>query len=367
MKTNRNNGRTPSRKKKFSYTIAMKIMAATLGVLIVLFSGAGIYYKTRLNLMPDADAIFQGEAEMSAQEIYAGVTAKPDIAADSIEQGMLQELEALGALGSEAGGDGIAEETEAPVISDKNIVQMKGVKNYLVIGVDSRSNNFRGRSDVIMILSVNSNTNKINMLSLLRSTSVDIPGRGWDSLNHSYAYGGANLLRKTIETNFRFHIDDHVVFNFSAFRKCIDALGGVKISVTGSEARIIGLPGAGTYNLSGSQALAYSRIRSIDSDFQRTGRQRKVVNATLNKLKSSGVGKLNAVVNATLPNVSTSLSHSQITSLLSKAGSYLSYGRQELLIPTSGNRSRYFNRNGHEMWSYKVTSTVNQVNNFLYK
>lgn len=355
--------------KRSSKNIATKITATTLGTLIVLLVGAGIYYKSMLNLMPDPDTIFQGEADMAAQDIYEGITDVPDASASSIEQDMQRELDALQMLGNETGDEADNEGIEDPeqILSNKKIRQVEGVKNYLVIGVDSRSNNFRGRSDAMMIVSVNTNTKKINMMSLFRSTSVNIPSRGRDSLNHSYAYGGAKLLKQTIETNFRLHIDDYVIFNFTAFRKCIDVLGGIRIWLSSSEARVLGLSGAGTYNLNGSQALSYSRIRSIDSDFQRTGRQRKVVNAVMNKLQSSSISKLNSVISAVLPNVSTSLSHSQITGLLPQVGSYLKYERRELLIPSSNCRSRYYNKYGHEMWSYKVEKTVDEINNFLYK
>ncbi|NLB09251.1 MAG: LCP family protein, partial [Clostridiales bacterium] len=221
-------------------------------------------------------------------------------------------------------------------------------------------------SDAMIVVSLNTNTKKVNLLSLYRGTAVDIPGRGIDNLNHSYAYGGPNLLKKTIEHNFRFKIDGYVVFNFRAFMKCINTLGGVNISLTDAEAKIVGLPGAGRYNLNGSQALSYARIRRIDSDSQRAARQRRVINAVLNKLRGSSASTINAFVNAILPNVGTNISHGEITRILSKAGTYLSYGRNELLAPSLSNRRKYYNKNGHEMWSYSVGPTVKQISDFLF-
>ncbi|MGI6090860.1 MAG: LCP family protein [Saccharofermentanales bacterium] len=363
--------------------LPIQAMAVVLGVLIVLVGGAGIYYKSRLNMIKEPDEIFQGDPSWSLEDPDVE-TGEPDPSADEIESVMQSEMDAFlkefsegdeeeAVVIGEGDGEGNAEaETKAKAtektlkVSNKPIASKAGVKNYLVIGVDSRANNFRGRADAMIIISLNSNTKKVNLLSLFRGTTVAIPGRGLDSLNHSYSYGGPNLLVKTIEHNFRFKVDGYVVFNFGAFTKCINALGGVNISLTAAEAGQLGLSGAGSYNLSGSQALAFARIRRMDSDFRRTGRQRQVINAVLNKLRSSSASSINAFVNATLPNIGTNISHGEITSILSKSGTYLGYGRRELMVPGPSNRRRYFNKKGHEMWSYSVGPTIKQINNFLF-
>lgn len=359
--------------------LPMQAMAVVLGILIVLVAGAGIYYKSRLNLIKEPDEIFQGDPSWSLEDLYVEA-GEPDPSADEIEAAMQSEMDAFLKEFSEGDGEeavvigegeGDAEaETKATEktlkVSSRPIASKAGVKNYLVIGVDSRANNFRGRSDAMIIVSINSNTKKVNLLSLYRGTAVAIPGRGIDNLNHAYAYGGPNLLKKTIEHNYRFKIDGYVVFNFRAFMKCIDTLGGVNIGLTAAEASKLGLPGAGSYNLSGSQALAFARLRRIDSDFRRTGRQRQVINAVLNKLRGSSASRINAFVNAVLPNIGTNIGHGEITSILSKAGTYLGYGRRELVVPGPAHRRRYYNKRGHEMWSYSVGPTIKQINNFLF-
>ncbi len=357
-------------KKRKNHQLAIKIMAALLGLLIVLLAGVGIFYKSKLNLMPDPETIFQGEEDLDSDSLYEGQPGEPDPSAELIEEDMEKDLEAFLAeqgLSLEDIDQAFDEEASEsnPGISEVKLDKISGVKNYLVLGIDSRANNFRGRSDAMMVVSLNTNKKKVNLLSLYRGTAVYIPGRGWDNLNHAYAYGGANLLKKTIELNFRLPIDGYVIFNFHAFRRLIDKVGGVSISITEKEAKVLDLAGAGRYHLGGSEALAYSRIRRIDSDTQRTARQRRVVNAVLNKMKNSSLSTINSVVDATLPNVSTNISHGEITSILANSGSYLSYGRSEMLAPSAQNRSRYYNKNGHEMWSFKAAPTINEIKNFL--
>ncbi|HHV42637.1 MAG TPA: LCP family protein [Clostridiaceae bacterium] len=360
----------PRKKKPLSggtKRLTVRVVATVLGVLIVLVGGAGLYYKSRLNLIKKPDEIFQGEPKVSIEELYEGVTGEPDPSAEQIEEELQRELDELlqnyEPIETDPDNKGGTEQTKK---SNIPLNSKAGVKNYLIIGVDSRANNFRGRADSITIFSINSNTRKINLLSIFRGMAVQIPGRGIDSLNHSYAYGGPRLLKNTIEHNFRFKIDGYVVFNFNAFKKFINALGGVNVYLTGKEARIVGVSRAGNHLLNGSQALKYARIRRIDSDFQRSSRQRKVINAALRKLGNSGIAKINSVANATLPNIGTNIGHGEITNILSKAGTYLSYGRREFMIPTAGNRRRYFNKRGHEMWAFSVLNTAKQVSNFLF-
>ena len=177
----------------------MQAMAVVLGILIVLVAGAGIYYKSRLNLIKEPDEIFQGDPSWSLEDLDVEA-GEPDPSADEIEAAMQSEMDAFLKEFSEGDGEGDAEaETKATEktlkVSSRPIASKAGVKNYLVIGVDSRANNFRGRSDAMIIVSINSNTKKVNLLSLYRGTAVAIPGRGIDNLNHAYAYGGPNLLK----------------------------------------------------------------------------------------------------------------------------------------------------------------------------
>lgn len=202
------------------------------------------------------------------------------------------------------------------------------VKNILLIGTDSRGED-RGRSDSMILLSINSKTNKMNMVSLMRDTYVDVPGYGGCKLNAAYSYGGPELLMDTIEENFRIKIDDYMTVNFMSFASIVDAVGGVTIEVTDNEADAINvlldsnegvsmfgqpdesdyLNGGGTYKLNGKQALCYSRLRKVgNADFERTERQRKVLSEILKNASTANPFKLSSLAGKALPSLATNMS-----------------------------------------------------------
>src|SRR5690606_1946291 len=130
------------------------------------------------------------------------------------------------------------------------------------------------------------------------------------------------------ENNFRVGIDDYIVFNFGAFANAINAIGGVDINLTAAEAGALGLS-PGVNHLNSSQALAYSRLRSIDWDFNRMGRQRTVIGAVIGKLTGAGMGTINAAVGSVLSSTATSLSQGQVASMTANLPSLMYYGRSE--------------------------------------
>ena len=225
----------------------------------------------------------------------------------------------------------------------------KDVTNLLLLGIDARTMKERGRSDSMIIVTINKKNKTIKLSSLLRDTAVTIPGRdkngdGQDDyakLNAAYAYGGFNLLSKTIEQNFRLKIDKYVGGNFVVFPIAVDAMGGIDIYMTAKEASKVCAPGQkledwergfkkiGTeskvYHLNGYQALQYSRIRHIDSDFNRTGRQRKVIEQLIVKAKTMSFGTLNTILNQVLPQVATNMSGDELMGYALNAGSYANY------------------------------------------
>ena len=225
----------------------------------------------------------------------------------------------------------------------------KDVTNLLLLGIDARTMKERGRSDSMIIVTINKKNKTIKLSSLLRDTAVTIPGRdkngdGQDDyakLNAAYAYGGFNLLSKTIEQNFRLKIDKYVGVNFVVLPIAVDAMGGIDIYMTAKEASKVCAPGQkledwergfkkiGTeskvYHLNGYQALQYSRIRHIDSDFNRTGRQRKVIEQLIVKAKTMSFGTLNTILNQVLPQVATNMSGDELMGYALNAGSYANY------------------------------------------
>lgn len=236
--------------------------------------------------------------------------------------------------------------------NSKDLVSDDNVLNILLIGCDGRSKSERGRSDSMILVSINKNTDKVIMTSFLRDTWVQIPdGVGPQRLNAAYFFGGPKLLVKTIEANFHIRIDKYARVNFYSFMDAIDAIGGVDIEVTDEELEYLNdylrgenrllnrpeetdiLAKSGKYTLNGPQALAYSRIRYVGTDFARTQRQRTVMEQMFKKAKNMSLIELNEFLEKILPNITTNLEKGQIFSLILNASEYLGYERIQQSIP----------------------------------
>ncbi len=197
--------------------------------------------------------------------------------------------------------------------NNKELYNDDKLVNILVVGQDGREAVGRTRTDTMILLSFNPETNEASMISFLRDLYVQIPGRSDNRLNAAYVFGGFSLLKNTFKANFDINIDGCFKIDFEGFEDVIDILGGVDIELTAAEAKIIG-DGAheGVSHLDGPHALMYARIRKLDSDFGRTNRQRNIVTAVFNKVKKSSVSDLLKLVDVVLPYLSTDMSNSQI-------------------------------------------------------
>lgn len=224
------------------------------------------------------------------------------------------------------------------------------VTNILLIGTDSRGED-RGRSDSMILLSINSRTRKINMVSLMRDTYVDVPGYGGCKLNAAYAYGGPELLMDTIEENFYIDIDDYISVSFMSFAGIVDSVGGITIDINEDEADAINvlldskegismfgepkdsdyLDGAGKYELNGKQALCYSRLRKVgNADFERTERQRKVLTQIFKNISPTTVFSM---LGEAFPDVSTNMSKWNMYMLSLRLPFVIGYDIEQLRIP----------------------------------
>jgi len=203
--------------------------------------------------------------------------------------------------------------------SEKN--KESKVTNILLVGVDGNNMEKGNRSDAMMILTIDEKNNDIRLTSLARDTYVDIEGYSTEKLTHAYAYEGASLLIETIKNNFGIDIDKYVTVSFESFEKIIDILGGVEINVSEKEVGLInGVKNSGTQTLNGSQALEYSRIRYIDSAYERDNRQRKVIEALYNKLVNDiDSSNIMDILNEVLRYTETNMSPVEIVSIANKA------------------------------------------------
>lgn len=206
------------------------------------------------------------------------------------------------------------------------------VRNIALFGLDRRSAKERGRSDVMMILTVDFTHQKIKLTSLMRDLYVPIDGHGHAKLNAAYAYGGAPLAIKTINQIFGTNIRDYVTVDFFTMEKIIDAVGGVDIDVKPDEIQILNeymdevgyienktppyVKQGGMQTLDGMQAVAYARIRYVgNADFERTERQRTVLEAMAAKVQNKGVASIPQLLLKIAPDVETTLSRSDMLSM----------------------------------------------------
>ena len=204
--------------------------------------------------------------------------------------------------------------------------------NILLIGVDTIREETNGRSDAMILVRADPEGGEARMVSFLRDLYVAIPGVGKTRLNAAYYYGGEQLLKETLQRNFGVEIDRTVTVYFSMLAELVDQLGGVEIDVSPRELAQLnnilndyndsyGLSGgqvdqAGLQRLNGKQALCYSRIRKIDSDFQRTSRQQAVIAAMLRQAQTLDRWQLFWLALQNLPRVRTDLSLGDIAQLL---------------------------------------------------
>lgn len=244
------------------------------------------------------------------------------------------------------------EENKTPIIEDKDVF------NILLIGSDTRKSGGRGRSDSMILISINKKTKTITATSILRDIYLQIPGKKNNRINAAYSLGGADLLMDTIEQNFKLEVNRYASVDFFAFIDIVDAIGGVTLDVSekeipvinnyvseinrlnGEEESLDNLTEPGTLLLNGKQALGYARNRYIgNNDFERTARQRRVLEQVFLKTKDLGLLELSSLMNKLLPQVTTNLTQGEIFSMILSLPSYAKYDLQQWSIPVNGSYS----------------------------
>ena len=191
--------------------------------------------------------------------------------------------------------------------------------NILLIGRDDHAGTGNGRSDCILLCTYQPEQQTLTMTSILRDLYVSIPGHRDNRINAAFAYGGMDLLERTVEENFRVAVDGSILVDFTRFPPLIDLLGGVVLALRADEAEAINETTrsdltAGKHLLNGDQALAYVRIRKLDNDgdFSRTGRQRKLLQALVESYRSASLPQILQVLEKAVSLVETNLSRRQI-------------------------------------------------------
>ena len=249
-------------------------------------------------------------------------------------------------------------------------IPQKDVLNILLIGTDVRGGTYdeRGNTDSMILISVNTRDKNIKLTSFMRDMYVFIPNRQWARLNVAYAYGGPQLLFDTLKQNFNVDVDLYVRVNFMYFRKIVNHVGGVDIELSEAEAKYMNDTSEkyktkpvepGWQHLDGAQALSYARCRKIDSDFNRTKRQRTVILALVDKIKHSSPGELNSLLNVFLPMIQTNMSKMQILGLMVDATTYLNNEIETLNVPIKNSwRSEMINKRSVICPNFELNKTA---------
>ena len=274
---------------------------------------------------------------------------------------------------------------------DSELFSHKDVLNILIFGVDDDSSDY-GRSDTMLLLSVDNKHSKLKLTSFQRDTFVYVPDCDGDyhtKLTNAFSYGGVGLAMRTIEANYGVRIDRYATVNFETFKSIVDVLGGVELELTDREILYINCQvaqnnqteyldaEAGTVKLNGVQALWHIRNRGGDvingvefyegTDWDRTRRQRSFMQALMTKIRKGSVVSALKVADSIAPYVTTNLTKGELVSLLFKAPRLMNYKLEQCAMPSEGSWGYEENFAGSVIYVYDWQSTQAELCRFIYE
>ena len=237
----------------------------------------------------------------------------------------------------------------------------EAVMNILLIAEDLRdtTEDSAGNTDVMMIISINTEQKTITMTSVMRDCYVNFQTSDgvWYAtrLNAAYWHGGVSLLQSTIESYMNVEIDRYVLVNFNVFIDIVDTLGGLELTVTDEEAagmddplaeqnKYLGnekgtdyLDEGGDLLLNGNQTLAFARLRYVgNADYERTERQRRVIAEMITESRDLSIVEMDKLANDILPQIKTDITKNEAAQLLVDMLDYRNYEIQEMRVPADG-------------------------------
>lgn len=319
----------------------------------------------------------------------------------------------------------IAKDNDSLGIDTENIVMDSSIKNIALFGVDSRNGDFTGLSDVIMILSVDGVHGKLKLTSILRDSELSINGETLNGdyvnytakINNAYQLGGPELAIRTLNRNFGLDIREYVTVNFANMAAIVDAFGGVDMELTAEEVGAIndnlwalsqevedqketdmangtyeeqtyseikstdyfpdvngeiniayGEYEGGTYHLNGNQAVAYGRIRYVDSDWGRVERQQKVFSALVGKVTELSWSDYPSLIQQMMPYCETNL---DLTDVMGLAPILLTdFTISSISVPNADYETDLFSdydSSGAYRMIYDATGAAQRISAFIYE
>lgn len=269
---------------------------------------------------------------------------------------------------------------------DINSYTEKEIYNILLIGKDGIGEK-TSRADTMIILTVDNKHKGLKLTSIARDTLVYIPGKGYDKINHSFYYGGCELLLKTINDNFDLDIKDYAIVDFKSFVDVINVLGGVDINIEDREIdglnKVINacygleienkgnnieyITSSGNHLLNGYQALAYCRLRKIDNCFYRDARQRKVLESLAYKLSKVSVFKYPELIKILLKHVRVNISPDKILDLAIISRDLTNYKIKQLEFPINEYREDGILKcNSQYVIKWRKEENLKLLHDFIY-
>ena len=245
-------------------------------------------------------------------------------------------------------------------VNDANALEkVNGMTHILLVGIDARPGQKTGRSDTMMLLTIDAENGKLKLTSFMRDLYVEIPGRKNNRLNAAYVFGGPELLIKTLKKNFGVNVNYYAAVNFSLLADLIDQIGGLEVNIKNkTQMKYINLvikednvvlkkaypkkgiktndnllTKTGTQLLNGRQAQAYARYRKGSSDFERTERQREVILKAMEQVKGMSMMDLGKLALNNLDKVDTNLTVADILRLAPAAFQLKDSNVEQLRIP----------------------------------
>lgn len=323
-------------------------------MILVVISVALILVNRLLNKINKVDP--NEEYTMSSSEADAFFASDPDLIPEaSLDNGTYPNLDdpTFPTIGADPEPTVPTAPTEpvppptVPEIPPDSTIYGDHLVNIMLVGQDRREGQARQRSDTMILLSINKSDNTITLTSFMRDMYVQIPGYKPNKLNAAYAFGGMNLLKKTLDVNFGVQVDGVVEVDFGGFKKIIDLLGGVDIVLTEPEAKylndlyeakFVDSPVVvGKNRLDAKQAQVYVQLREIDSDYERTNRQRKLVASVIEAYRNQPLDQMLSLLEDVLPFISTDMTNLEILDYAMDLFPMLTSIKIEMLrLPLSG-------------------------------
>ena len=276
------------------------------------------------------------------------------------------------ASGEETEKDSAEQKDTPSQTAIKTVKKTANIKNIAFFGIDSTDNQAwygdQYRSDSIIIFSVDTDNNTIKITNILRDSKVPIEGHDPQKINAAYKYGFAPLAIKTLNQNFHMDIEDYITIDFAGIEKLVDMLGGVTLELTAEEAALVPGTTAGVNNLNGEQAMLYSRIRKIDSDYYRASRQQYVLEKIFEKLKAIPVTQYPSTIRDLISCMETSLTYGDVSSLVNKLD-LKTVKLETNTIPDYDYEKDLWggiDETGSWVWIYDIEAAAKRLHEFIY-